>query len=65
MDGGIVPRAPLSFEQREQLIERKGELIIRANQLIVLEHLHAALRCGVSTEVMKHLIAAIRELERQ
>jgi hypothetical protein len=39
-------------------------LITRANQIIVLEHLHAALRCGVSTEVMKHLIAAIRELER-
>lgn len=36
----------------------------RANSLIVLEHIHAALRSGVSREVMHHLIAAIRELER-
>jgi hypothetical protein len=64
MEGGVMPSATLTFEQRERLTERKGELIIRANQLIVLEHLQAALRCGVTPEVMRHLIAAIKELER-
>jgi len=40
------------------------QLLTRANRLIVLEHLYAALREGVSNTVLHHLMAAIREIER-
>ena len=35
-----------------------------AVRLIAIEHLHEALRAGLNHEAMRHVIAAIRVLER-
>lgn len=36
-----------------------------ATRLIVLNHLHEALRAGMSKEALSHIIAAVRELEKE
>lgn len=36
----------------------------RANLILVREHLQNAMRAGLNSEALKHVIQAIRELER-
>lgn len=36
----------------------------RANALIIREHLQEALRAGLNSEALRHVVAAIKEIER-
>lgn len=45
-------------------VDKYAEPLPRANLILVREHLQNAMRAGLNSEALKHVIQAIRELER-